>query len=212
METKIEQRTDEWFNQRLGRFTASEISDLMGVKGLGLTGEDYAFRKACEIVFGRDNAESFESFDMRRGTELEPLAFKKFQELKSLDFTEVQEATFFPYGNNAGASPDGLVGKDAILEIKCPRPNKFFKLVSSGIDAIDKAYIHQMQMQMLCTNSIRCHFFNYIIFNGVEMWHEIIVERDETIVNKIIERIEEATILRDKFILSLSENAQFDLN
>lgn len=208
----MEQRSEEWFKQRLGRFTASEIDFLMGVKGLGLTGEDYAFRKATELVFGLDEEDSFESFDMKRGNELEPLAFKKFKELKSLDFIDVKEAVFFPFGENAGASPDGLVCDDAILEIKCPRPNKFFKLVAKGVEAIDKVYLHQMQMQMLCTNSVRCHFFNYIIFNGVEMWHEIVVERDEAIIEKIKQRIDEAVIIRDQFIEIMKKNKQFNLN
>ena len=61
------------------------------------------------------------------------IAFRKFSEIKELDFTEVKEAYFMPFGDNAGASPDGLVGEGENLEIKCPRPNKFFKLVSKGI-------------------------------------------------------------------------------
>ena len=161
----MEQRSKEWFKVREGRFTASRISDLLGVKGLGLTGETYAFEKACELVYGVDEDESFESYDMKRGTELEPIAFRKFKELKEFDFLDVQETTFFPYGSHAGASPDGLVGNNAILEIKCPRPTKFFNLVAKGFDAIDKEYIAQMQMQMLCTNSVKAYFFNYIIFN-----------------------------------------------
>ena len=203
----MEQRSKEWFNMRLGRFTASQVDSLLGIKGLGLTGESYIFEKAVEIVFGADEEESFISFDMQRGTELEPIAFAKFKELKALDFIDVQETYFFPFGEHAGASPDGLVGKDAILEIKCPRPNKFFKLVKDN--QIDKQYISQMQMQMLCTNSKKAHFFNYIIFNGIEMWHEIIVERDETIIKLIKDRLEEAIVIKEKFINELKINKQF---
>jgi len=199
------QRTNEWFNQRLGRFTASNISDLLGVKGLGLTGESLCLKKASELIFGRDEDEDFESYDMKRGNELEPFAFRCFSELKSLDFINTEQAYFFPYQENGGASPDGMVGNDAILEIKCPRPDKFFKICAKGIDAVDKNYIDQMQMQMLCTNSVRCHFFNFIIFNGVEMHDEIIVERDENRINFIKERIVEASILRDSFVEILRE-------
>lgn len=205
----MEQRSKEWFKAREGRFTASRISDLLGVKGLGLTGESYAFEKACELVYGVDEDESFESYDMKRGTELEPIAFRKFKELKEFEFLEVQETSFFAFGEDAGASPDGLVGQDANLEIKCPRSTKFFKLVAKGIEAIDKTYIDQMQMQMLCSNSQRCHFFNYIIFKGQEMWHEIIVERDEKRIDLIKERINEAVIVRNNFIEYLTNNQQF---
>jgi putative phage-type endonuclease len=205
----MEQRSKEWFAVREGRFTASRIGELLGVKGLGLTGEGYAFEKACELVYGVDEKESFQSFDMKRGTELEPIAFRKFKELKEYDFLDVQETSFFAYGENAGASPDGLVGHDAILEIKCPRSTKFFKLVAKGKDSIDKDYLDQMQMQMLCTNSQRCHFFNYIIFKNQEMWHEIIIERDEDRIELIKKRIAEATILRDEFVSYLTNNQQF---
>lgn len=200
------QRTEGWFAQRLGRFTGSRISELLGVKGLGLMGEGYALEKACELVFGKDDEEDFESYDMKRGNMLEPLAFGMFQRKMDLDFVEVKEAHFFEYGTNAGASPDGLVGKDEILEIKCPRSKKFFKIVQSN--EVDKKYNDQMQMEMLCTNSVACNYFNYIQFNGKEYGHLIRVERDEERINLIKERIEEATILRDKYIIDLKNNTQ----
>lgn len=205
----MKQRSKEWFAVREGRFTASRIGELLGVKGLGLTGENYAFEKATELVYGVDEEENFETFDMKRGTELEPIAFRKFKELKEFDFLDVQEATFFPLGDNAGSSPDGLVGHDEILEIKCPRSTKFFKLVAQGKEVIDKGYLDQMQMQMLCTNSKRCYFFNYIIFRGREMWHEIIIDRDEERIELIKKRIEEATKLRNEFVEYLTNNQQF---
>lgn len=203
------QRSAEWFKQRLGNFSASEIHKLLGIKGLGETGKSYCFQKAVELCYGEDRSERFESFDMKRGIELEPVAFHKFKELKLDEFIEVQETTFFPYGENAGASPDGLVGKDAVLEIKCPRSEKFFRLVAEGETAIDKEYIAQMQMQMMCSNSKQAHFFNYIVFNGVEMWHEIVVPRDEAMIEKIKERIEEAVVIRDAYVKQLKENQQF---
>ena len=193
----------------MGRFTGSQIHKLLGVKGLGLTGESYAFQNAIESVFGRNEDEQLETWDMKRGNELEPIAFDKFKELKELDFMNVEKCSFFPFGENAGASPDGLVNKDAVLEIKCPRPEKFFNLVAKGIDVIDKEYIAQMQMEMLCTNSNKCYFFNYIIYNGVPMWHEIVIERDEVMIELIKKRIAEAVIIRDNFIEQLKTNKQF---
>lgn len=204
-----QQRSEDWFNQRKGRFTASRITELLGKQGFGLTGESYIFEKATEIVFGLDEEDSFVSYDMQRGIDLEPLAFRKFKEIKMYDFLDVKESYFFPYTDNAGASPDGIVGKDSILEIKCPRPNKFFKLVAKGLKAIDQVYYDQMQMQMLCSNSKQCYFFNYIIFNGKEMWHEIIVPRDEERINLIKQRIAEAVIIRDELVEYLITNKQF---
>jgi putative phage-type endonuclease len=204
------QKSNEWFDSRLGRFTGSQIHKLLGVKGLGLTGESYAFENAIEIVFSRNEDEQLETYDMKRGNDLEPFAFEKFKEIKGFEFIEVEKCSFFPFGENAGASPDGLVGKDAVLEIKCPRPTKFFNLVAKGYDAIDKEYIAQMQMEMLCTNSNKCYFFNYIIYNGEAMFHEIVIERDEKMIELIKERIEQAVLIRNEFVNQLKNNKQFN--
>ena len=205
------QRSPEWFKSRHGKFTSSEIHKLMGVKGLGETGKSYCFKKAIELVFGEDSSERIETWDMKRGIELEPLAFNKFKELKELDFIEVQGTTFFAFSEDTGSSPDGLVGKDAILEIKCPRSEKFFRLVAEGESAIDKEYLFQMQHQIMCSNSERAHFFNYIIWNGSEYWHEIIVPRDNEMIEKIKERIAEAVAIRDQYVKELKANIQFEL-
>jgi len=205
----MEQRSKEWFDMRKGRFTASRISELMGVRGLGKTGETYAFEMACELVYGIDEEENFISHDMQRGIALEPLAFRKFTELKEMEFKSVKEAYFMPLGDNAGASPDGLIDDNGNLEIKCPRPNKFFRLVALGESEIDKTYLDQMQMQMLCSNSDYTSFFNYCIFNGNEMWHEIKINRDDKVIELMKSRIEEATILRDEFVKYLIDNRQF---
>lgn len=202
----INQRSEAWFKQREGRFTASEISDLLGVKGLGLTGEGYCFKKACEVVFGYDKENDFQSFDMKRGNELEPLAFESFTRKKQLDFIDVNKASFFPYGEHAGASPDGLVGTDEILEIKCPRPNKFFDLVLNREKAIDKPYYDQMQMQMLCTNSKGCYFYNYVHYNGLVMNCEIYVKRDEERIEFIKQRLDLAIQKKLEYIESIKSN------
>ncbi len=204
-----QQRSNEWFDLRLGKFTASEIHKLLGKQGLGLTGETYCFEKASELVFGKDEEEEFTSFDMQRGISLEPLAFETFKQLKMYDFLDVKESYFFPYTEDAGASPDGLVGNDGILEIKCPKSKKFFRLISDGEKAIDKEYIAQMQMQMLCSNSNAAYFFNYIIFKGKPMYHEIIIKRDEEMISLIKERLKIAIKLRNEFVEYLINNQQF---
>lgn len=206
------QRSDEWFEMRKGRFTASDIVRLLGKDGLKMTSqsiESFAFEKAVEILYGIDEEESFISFDMQRGIDQEPLAFQKFKDIKELEFIDVQECSFFPYGEHAGASPDGLVGKNAVLEIKNPRRVKFFKQIVDSVDDIDSKYIAQMQMQMLCTNSEKCYFFNYLIDNGKEYWHEILINRDEAMIDLIKKRIEIATDLKLDFIEKLKINKQW---
>jgi len=208
----MQQRSKEWFAMRKGRVTGSTVSRILGKEGLKATIgaiENYAEEKAIEIVYGLDEEDTFESADMKRGTELEPLAFRKFSELMILKFVTVKECTFFPFGKDAGASPDGIVSDDECLEIKCPRPKKFFNLVRVGIPAIDSEYMAQMQFEMLCSNSKRCHFFNYIIYNGKEMWHHLIIERDEVFIDFIKTRVKEVVSLRDRFVKEMFAKQQF---
>ncbi len=206
MENNILQRSDEWHEQRKGKFTASEIYKLMGIKALGETGKGYAFDKAIEELYG-ETEETFVSYDMQRGIELEPLAFAKFQELKEPEFLQVETCGFFNFGECAGASPDGLVGEDAILEIKCPKPSTFFKLVATN--EIKDQYLYQMQLQMLATNRNKAYFFNYCVIDGVEYWHEIEVERDDAICDKMEARIKEASELKKEYINNLNNNKQW---
>ncbi|MBC7524816.1 MAG: YqaJ viral recombinase family protein [Flavobacterium sp.] len=201
------QRSLEWHEQRNGRFTASEIHKLMGVRGLGDTGKSYAIDKAIEELFGEVD-ENFISYDMERGIELEPLAFAKFKELKELEFMQVQNCGFFNYCENSGASPDGLVAGNAILEIKCPKASTFFKLVATN--EIDQKYFYQMQMQMMSTGRSRGYFFNYIIIDGQELWHTIEVESDFDIWSKMQNRLAEAIEIKNEFINKLKSNQQWN--
>lgn len=202
----IQQRSEEWHEQRLGRFTASEIYKLMGARGLGETGKTYAIEKAIEELYGKDE-DNFVSYDMQRGIELEPLAFAKFHEIMSFKFIETNTCGFFVFGKSAGASPDGLVGEDAILEIKCPKPLTFFKLVATN--DIDDKYFYQMQKQMLATGRNKAYFFNYLIIDGVEYHHTIEVERDDSVIKKMKERILEAEEIKEEFINKINNNKQF---
>jgi len=209
----MEQRSEQWFEMRKGRFTASDIVRLLGKETLAKTKQSidtFAFEKAIETVYGLDEEDDFISFDMQRGIDQEPLAFAKFKSIKELDFLKVEECVFFPFGEHAGASPDGLVGNDAILEIKNPRRAKFFKTVANGISEVEPKYIAQMQMQMLCTNSDKGYFFNYLIDNGKKYWHEIEVERDEEMIELIKERIVIATKIKLEYIEKLNNNKQYE--
>lgn len=169
-------------------------------------GDTYAYDKAIEIVYGVSD-EELNTPDVRRGNELEPIAFDFFKQKMALEFIDVSKSEFFPYGENAGASPDGLVGENEALEIKCPRHSKFFNIVKGGIKEVDKEYIDQMQMQMLCTNSSKVYFVNFILFNEKPLMNIIEVNRDEERIELIKERIEEATKLRDEYVQYLLKDA-----
>ena len=200
------QRVDSWKQQRYGKFTASEIIKILGTRGIGETGKSYAIDKAIEQLFG-EFEERFISYDMQNGIDTEPLAFAKFKEMKSLEFLEVTNCGFFENCEHSGASPDGLVSDNAILEIKCPKSSTFFKLVATN--EVDAKYYAQMQMQMMSTNRNKAYFFNYLIHEGTEYHHEIIVERDELMIEKIKERLQEVIEIKNEYINKIKTNQQW---
>jgi putative phage-type endonuclease len=205
------QRTDSWYKQREGRFTASQISRLLGKETLQRTKDsidNYAFEKAIEAIYGKEE-ETYVSEDMQRGINQEPLAFALFKDLKSYEFLDVKEVGFYKFGEHAGASPDGLVSDNSNLEIKCPRRNKFFKIVANGIEEVDTSYIAQMQMQMLCTDTEKSYFLNYYLENSIQYWHEIVIERDEEMIDLIKERIIMATEIKLDYIEKINKNSQW---
>lgn len=208
----IEQRTDEWREQRRGKFTASQVHRLLGKithKTTQKSIENYALESAIDQVFGLEPELEFLPEDMRRGVELEPMAFEKFSELMAMQFIEVEDCGFFPYGRYSGASPDGLVSSDAVLEIKCPKRKKFFELVMYGEDAIDEKYKDQMTLQMMATKRKRAYFFNYVVDRGVEYWHCIEYKLDNARATLIDERLTMAGKRKSEIIKDLTNKKQF---
>ncbi len=84
---------------RKGRFTASQITRLLGKESLARTKQSidaFAFEKAVETLYGVEE-DTYTSTDMERGTNLEPLAFNRFKDIKSFDFIDVRESGFFHF-------------------------------------------------------------------------------------------------------------------
>jgi predicted phage-related endonuclease len=74
---------------------------------------------------------------------------------------------------------------------------------------IDSKYYAQMQMQMMCTGRKKAYFFNYLIHEGTEYHHEIIVERDDKMIELIKERLTEATEIKKEYINKIKLNKQW---
>lgn len=160
-EIKVEQRSPEWYAARLGKVTASRIADIMAKikSGPSASRKNYMAELLCERLTGQPS-ESYQSPAMSRGTELEDEARVAFEEH---EFIAVSKCGFFdsPDIPMAGASPDGLIGDDGLVEIKCPNTSTHIDNLLSGIDKIDKKYVYQMQWQMSCTERKYCYFVSY---------------------------------------------------
>ena len=185
----IEQRTTEWFAQRCGHLTASRIADMMArtQKGWGASRANYAAQLIAERLTGV--AESgFTSAAMQHGIDTEAAARAAYGFMQDV---EVIEAPFILHPRLAwsGASPDGFVGDDGLVEIKCPNTATHITTLRGG--EIPDKYIKQMQWQMACAEKDWCDFVSFDPRMPVEMQlHIQRVDRD----NDLIAEIESAAI------------------
>jgi len=157
---EIEQRTAEWLALRCGKVTASKIADLMArtQKGWGASRANYAAQLVCERLTGTVE-QSYTNAAMQWGNDWEAAAREAYG-LKVGEF--VAEVGFVEHPDAfiaAGASPDGLVGDDGLVEIKCP--NSATHIATLRGEPIPDKYIKQMQWQMACTDRQWCDFASF---------------------------------------------------
>ena len=156
----MEQQTEEWFAARAGKVTASRVVDLMAKtkSGYSASRDNYLAQLIVERFTG-GKAESFTSAAMQWGNEQEPFARAAYEVRKGVF---VDEVGFVPHPSikDAGASPDGLVGDDGLVEIKCPNTATMIDTLING--TVPNKYYVQMQMQMACTERQWC---DYAVFD-----------------------------------------------
>lgn len=154
-----EQRTDEWFAARLGKVTASRVADLMATtkSGYAASRENLMAQLIVEQLTGQKQ-ESYSNAAMQWGTEQEPFARAAYEIATG---TMVDECGFMlhPTIDGCGASPDGLVGDDGLVEIKCPNTAGMIETLLT--QAVPGKYNAQMQMQMACTGRQWCDYVVY---------------------------------------------------
>ena len=155
----MEQRTEEWYAIRLGRVTASRVADVIAKTktGYGASRANYMAELICERLTGT-KGEPFVSSAMMWGTETEPQARAAY-EAKLGDL--VTEVGFVPHASlgGSGASPDGLVDVDGLVEIKCPQTATHMDTLLT--ETVPAKYVTQMQWQMACTGRKWCDFVSY---------------------------------------------------
>ena len=155
----IEQGSEEWFAQRLGKVTASRIADVMAKtrSGPAASRKNYMMELLCQRLTGA-REEGFTSGAMQRGIDLEPLARSAYEVATEELVTEASFVVHPDY-TDIGASPDGFVGDSGLLEIKCPNTAQHVACLRSGEP--DKKYWWQMQCQMACTERQWCDFASF---------------------------------------------------
>jgi len=147
MTTQLIQGTPEWFAVRLGKVTASRVADLTAKTktGWGASRGNYMAELIAERLTGVP-AVGYTNAAMQWGTDTEPQARAAYEFYHD---GEVELLGFVPHPKirNAGASPDGRLGK-GLIEIKCPNTATHLETLLGA--EIDGKYIKQMQWQMAC--------------------------------------------------------------
>lgn len=180
----IDQGTDEWRMQRLGKVTASRIADLMAKtkSGVAASRGNYQAELIAERLTGTFE-EGFKSAAMERGNEVEADARVAYEFFKNVT---VQETGFVdhPTIQMSGASPDGLIGDEGLFECKCPNTKTHIDtLLGKNIKG---NYFKQMQWQMACTGRQWCDFVSYDprMPEHLQLFVER-VERDDKFISEI---------------------------
>jgi putative phage-type endonuclease len=158
----MEQRSAEWFAARLGCVTASKVKDVMA-SGRGgapsATRKNYMMELLCERLTGKQGgADLSRNAAVQRGVELEPFAGMAYEADKGVMIVE-SGLIMHPTIARFGASPDGLIGDDGVLEIKCPNTATHIATMQSGRH--DPQYEWQMLAQMACTGRHWADFVSY---------------------------------------------------
>lgn len=154
-----EQGSAEWLAERLGRVTASRIADMLAQtkSGWGASRAAYKAQLVAERLTGAVAA-TFTNREMQWGTETEPQARAAYEFMRD---ATVEQVGFVQHPRipMTGASPDGLVGTDGLLELKCPATQTHIDTLLGG--SIPSRYVLQMQWQLACTGRVWCDFASF---------------------------------------------------
>lgn len=154
------QGTPEWFAARAGVITASKFADAISTLKNGTAtqaSKDYAYKVAVERIYGETTDDTYQTFEMRRGSDLEPIARMAYERITG-NLAE-ESGVALTEDDRFGYSTDGLIGSDGLIEIKCP--NSARKLVEMWETEDLSEYMHQIQGGMWITGHKWCDFVMY---------------------------------------------------
>jgi putative phage-type endonuclease len=156
----IEQRTAAWYQQRMGKATASRIADIVArtKTGYSTSRQNYAAELIVERLTGMPSGNGYTSPAMQWGIDHEEEAKAVYADRTGL-LVEPAEFVDHPEIEWSGASPDGRVEAHGLVEVKCPLTATHIETLLGG--SIDGRYLTQMQWQMACTGALWCDYVSY---------------------------------------------------
>lgn len=176
---EIEQGTQEWMDARAGIPTASNFDKIVTADGKpSKQREKYMYTLAAERIVGKAT-ESYQNDAMARGVEMEAEARALYEILTDRSVVEVG-LCYKDEKRLIAASPDGLVGEDGGIEIKCPLSYTHVGYLLDG--KLPSEYFQQVQGQLYVTGRKWVDFMSY--FPGLRPLL-VRVERDEKFITAL---------------------------
>lgn len=223
----MEQRTREWYLARMGKFTGSSMKDLMGKTDIknnnmaSATAQTYISKVAGERYL-KDVLESlpdeeleyhnklngvYVNFAMQHGIDNEALVKNM---LASQGYEIAESGLVVVEDTNLGASPDGLIGEDMVLEVKCPTLQTHIQYVDkitdgASLKAVNEGYYWQVQTEMMATKRNKCMFVSYYPHLPL---HKVIIEANESDQALLMQRYKIAEEQVVSIIKKLEEEVQ----
>lgn len=160
MTQDIEQRTEEWYAARCGSLGASALGDMMAKTKDGKPAASRANLRAKLVIERLTGVQedSFKSAAMQHGIDMEDAARMAYEARTGVFVTQTGLHTH-PEIKGTHASPDGLVGDEGLIEIKCPNSATHIDTLKSK--KVPTKYLYQMQWQMRCTDRLWCDFVSF---------------------------------------------------
>ena len=195
----MEQLSDEWFEIRLGKITGSAIQDIL-TKGGGKVRNKRIFKRVAERITGKRCEESFSNRHTERGHALEDDARLVYEmetgnKIDVVGFIDLEK-------DFLGCSPDGLIEKDGMVEIKCKDDHTFVEQLILKEKAIEKRYISQIQIGLHISGRKWCDYVCYNPnFNKIYIYR---IEKDESFINVLLQETVKANEEIDRIIKELS--------
>ena len=155
----MEQRSEEWFAARCGSLGASQLNEALATtkNGWGASRENIKNRIIAERLTGSPT-ETFQNAAMAWGMATEEDARKAYEEATGT-FVDEMGIAYHPALVYTHASPDGLVGNDGLIEIKCPNTTTHIETLKA--QKVPSKYMNQMLWQMRCVDRKWCDYVSF---------------------------------------------------
>ncbi len=188
------QGTEEWRLARSGSLGASAVHEAVARTKTGY-GASRANRMATLVIerLTGQPQDTYQNAAMLHGIETEPEARLAYEFWKNVSVEQIALVRH-PTIGGTHASPDGLVGSDGLLELKCPQPAQHLATLLG--EPIPDKYMIQMLWQMKCCERAWCDFGSYNPFFPESMkLHVQRVQRDDSRIAELESEV--VTFLRE---------------